>query len=196
MNERLGSNGSRRFYRVDRPAGFDALVLVDESAASMDHFRHVLLTHDIGYHFESRIADWIAPTVRFVDRDASGFLRESDAPYFIMPCLSLDLAETFRDLIEPGCELLELMLADGGRVFSINKLRHPEALDLSRTEFLVVDGTNQAIIQPAFAADIETECHMFGIGHWLTLDWLIVSDVFVDRWTSLGLRGLSFTPLS
>jgi len=140
---------------------------------------------------------WEPLKVKVYHKDPAGKrLLPGDFPALLpgVAVMSRRAVDTLRDLLEPNGEILPL-LCDEGEYFLYNVTREIDALDLERCELdLYSSGRISHIKSYAFKPEVVRGEVIFKTPT-LRYSPIYVTDRFVERVESAGLRGFDFVPL-
>jgi hypothetical protein len=140
-----------------------------------------------------RSTHWKPILVRRVRADARHAFKASDFPWLGSHALVMrrTAVDTLRDVLEAHGEILPLATEDDVELFVLNA-RVVDALDEARSSLMKFPGTNRImrIKKVAFVDSRIRDLDMFRLPHRASSTY--VSDRFVQRVKSAGLRGLKF----
>jgi hypothetical protein len=140
-----------------------------------------------------RAAAWKPIPVRRVKADKRSKSHPSDFPWLGVHALVMrrSAVDALRDLLEANGEVLPLATDDGLELFVLNA-RTVDALDEARSSLLRFPSTNRImrIQRPAFVPSAVEGVDVFRLPYRAMPTY--VSDRFVERVKSAGLKGLEF----
>jgi hypothetical protein len=151
--------------------------------------------YEVFYSFDGKpcAATWKPIAVRRVRADEGRVFKPSDFPWLGRHALILRRAarDALHDIMDAHGEMLPLSTDDGVELFVLNA-RVIDALDEASSSLTRLPGTNRIvrIEKPAFYASAIQGADIFRLPHRATPTY--VSERFVDRVKTAGLRGLVF----